>query len=153
MMNRREFLLVSGASALSAQTSESTTILYQDHATVLKDARVENGELWIRDADLKRAMGFELKPQGACRDELCIPVTRQMRKSGRFQLTGFARKTGQAYVSEASAWSFGEIPEISGKFVESRIAPDFTLPDRNGRNVRLADLRGRKVLIVTWASW
>ena len=31
--------------------------------------------------------------------------------------------------------------------------PDFALPDRNGKTVRLSDFRGKKVLIVTWASW
>jgi hypothetical protein len=32
-------------------------------------------------------------------------------------------------------------------------APDFTLPDLDGRRHRLADYRGRKVFLVAWASW
>ena len=32
-------------------------------------------------------------------------------------------------------------------------APNFTLPDLNGRVHSLADFRGKKVLLVTWASW
>jgi peroxiredoxin len=32
-------------------------------------------------------------------------------------------------------------------------APDFTLPDPAGRPHRLSDYRGKKVLLVTWASW
>ena len=32
-------------------------------------------------------------------------------------------------------------------------APDFTLPDSTGRMHRLSDHRGKKVLLVTWASW
>ena len=32
-------------------------------------------------------------------------------------------------------------------------APDFTLPDAAGRLHRLSEHRGKKVLLVTWASW
>jgi cytochrome c-type biogenesis protein len=32
-------------------------------------------------------------------------------------------------------------------------APDFTLPDMNGNTHSLSDFRGKKVLLLTWASW
>jgi peroxiredoxin len=32
-------------------------------------------------------------------------------------------------------------------------APDFALPDLEGREHRLSDHRGRKVLLATWSSW
>ena len=32
-------------------------------------------------------------------------------------------------------------------------APDFTLPDLAGTQHTLSSLRGRKVLLATWASW
>jgi peroxiredoxin len=33
------------------------------------------------------------------------------------------------------------------------MAPDIELTDRKGEVVRLADLKGKKALIVTWSSW
>jgi peroxiredoxin len=32
-------------------------------------------------------------------------------------------------------------------------APDFKLPDINGKPHSLSDFRGKKVFLVTWASW
>ena len=72
-----------------------------------------------------------------------------------FNLTAFSTKVGQLVVHEAveRVWSFGEVPILRGAFLESRMAPDFAVSDRKGRIVRLSEFRGKKVLVVTWASW
>jgi Peroxiredoxin len=154
-MNRREFLLSSGtvALAMAAPSTISATVLYGDRSVWLDKARLEGGNLWVRAADLPRINEFTLKPQGACREDVCIPVSKNIRRGDWFNLTGFARKTGEATVSEAGVWSFGEIPLLRSSFVNSRLAPDFSAPDRTGRIVHLSDFRGKKVLVVTWASW
>jgi peroxiredoxin len=33
------------------------------------------------------------------------------------------------------------------------MAPDFTLPDLDGRMHSLSDYRGKKVFLLAWASW
>lgn len=154
-MNRRDFLLASGTAALATATPTtiSATVLYGDRSVFLDKARFEADNLWVRAADLPRINEFTLKPQGACREDVCIPVSKNIRRGEWFNLTGFARKTGEAIVSEAEVWSFGEIPLLRGSFVNSRVAPDFAAPDRKGRLVHLSDFRGKKVLVVTWASW
>jgi peroxiredoxin len=37
--------------------------------------------------------------------------------------------------------------------LSSLAAPDFTLPDIDGNSHSLSDFRGKKILLLTWASW
>jgi hypothetical protein len=78
-----------------------------------------------------------------------------MTQGGYFDLTAFARKVGEPFVVDMDerVWSFGEIQLLQMGSLNSRIAPDVTVPDRRGRPVHLSDFRGKKVLMVTWASW
>lgn len=136
----------------------STTILYQGRRITL-DETGSGDHLLIRPEDLSRVNGFELKPEGACYEDLCIPLKKEMfvEQDGRrwFDLTAFADLLEQPWVAdrEASVWSFAEIPvKRQGMMVDAQ-APDLEITDRKGEVVRLADLRGKKALIVTWSSW
>jgi hypothetical protein len=157
-MNRREFLLTTGASVAASATVAAAgtpgTVLYGDKAVPVELVRPDDPkDLWVRASDLKTINGFEVKPQGACREDICIPIDKKLRQGALFNLTGFAQKVHQPVVNDSGVWSFGDIPLLRSAFVESRIAPDFAVPDRKGRPVHLSDFRGKKVLIVTWASW
>ena len=120
-------------------------------------------DLWITLADLTRATKFVLKPQGVCRDELCFPIPKARRQAflsrqGRvtwFNLTEFARLVRQpvAIDKERLIWYFGPRPTEQNDYLNSLVAPDFTLPDMNGRQHSLSNFRGKKVLLLTWASW
>jgi hypothetical protein len=168
-MERRDFLRIVGAASLTPASVDSgsgappaspaATVLYDDRAIALDrigaDPKRHSDTLWIRKADLSRVNGFELKPQGACRADLCVPIPKDMTRGDFFNLTAFARKAGQSAVAESSArvWSFGEMQALGGGLANSRIAPDFDVPDRLGRPVHLAGFRGKKALVITWASW
>ena len=156
-MKRRDFLLTSTcAAAAFAAPSTSTataTVLYNDHATKLNKIRPNVQDLWVLAADLPRINEFELKPEGACRADMCIPVAKDLKSGEWFNLSGFARKLGETVVADSGVWSFGEIPVVRGSFYNSRMAADFAAPDRKGRVIHLSDFRGKKVLVVTWASW
>jgi hypothetical protein len=157
-MNRREFLIAGGASlASAAPAASSATVLFGENAVALDKVRTDAGNLWIHSKDLPRVNEFEVKPQGACRADVCIPLSKNLKNGDWFNLTGFARKLGEPVVIEKAAdqnvYSFGEIPVLRGGFYNSRIAPDFAVSDRKGKVVHLSDFRGKKTLVITWASW
>jgi hypothetical protein len=143
--------------------AEPVTVLYDDRVVEIERTLADPIDLWVVPEDLPRVNDFELKPEGACLDELCVPVLQDrdsemfVTRAGQswFNVTELARKLEQAYVADHDhrVWSFGEIPVTRTRFLRSAMAPDFALPNREGDVVRLTDFRGKKVLIVTWASW
>jgi hypothetical protein len=136
------------------------TVVYDDVAT--EGAAGDAAQLWISTADLRRATRFELKPQGVCRDQLCFPVPKARtsefvrRDSGTtfFNLLAFAQLVNQpvAYDEALATWYFG-LRSDQREGSSSLQAPDFTLPDMAGKLHSLSNFRGKKVLLVTWASW
>jgi len=139
-----------------------TIIVYDDTATDLAAAREDAGQLWITTADLKRATRFEVKPQGVCRDELCFPLPKARQQEfvhktppmTWFNMTAFAQLVHQQVAHDAAmaTWYFG-LRSDQRQQLSSLQAPDFTLPDLQGKPHRLSDFRGKKILLVTWASW
>jgi hypothetical protein len=141
----------------------SATVLYQDHTIGIRDTLADPNDLWIPPSELTRVNGFELKPEGACLDEICVPVKQHedsaifitRGETQWFNVTELARRLQQPFVAdhEAAIWSFGAVPATRAGFLQKGVAPDFTLTDRRGREVTLADYDGMKVLLLTWASW
>lgn len=136
----------------------STTVLYQGKVITLTETG-GGDSLLINPEDLSRINGFEVKPEGACYADLCIPLNDSllMTQAGKqwFNLSAFADLLDQPYVVdvEAGVWSFAEIPAKRQNMMVDAMAPDFEVTDRSGNVVRLADLKGKKALIVTWSSW
>jgi AhpC/TSA family len=158
--------LLATINVLAAETGRRV-VIYDNLATEVeapsKPLGADAGDLWVTLADLKRATQFVLKPQGVCRDEFCYPVPKARRsaflsKQGSvtwFNLSEFARVLRQsaAHDAEQAVWYFGPMDEEQNGYIRSLIAPDFKLPDANGKQRSLSDFRGKKVLLLTWASW
>ena len=135
-----------------------TTVIFEDAvAPVAAEARGE--DLWLAPPALGR-LGWTLKPEGLCRGPLCVPVpparrAEFVRTDAAVNLAALARHRGQpiAHDAEGRVWVFGRPGELRDATRRSLVAPDFTLPDLDGRLHSLSQLRGRKVLLNSWASW
>jgi thiol-disulfide isomerase/thioredoxin len=125
----------------------------------VNSAAVESNNLWLSPADLTRATGWELKPQGACFGDRCVPISagRESKfvRPGLFNLSALARHLGEpsVYDKQYGVWSFSDAPDEIGERLRTLQAPDFTLPDLDGKLHSLLDYRGKKVLLMSWASW
>ena len=107
-MQRRHFLWTLGAAALmpagaKAQAPQNATVLYDGHAITLDRVSPDPKQpaaLWVQKTDLPRINGFELKPQGACRADICIPVPKTMTRGAFFNL----RNTVARYRRHGDPW-------------------------------------------------
>lgn len=150
---------------ITAQASDDKTrvLIYDGVATEISPIPESSSDLWITTVDLTRATRFVIKPQGVCRDELCFPLPKNRKaefvlKKGAttwFNLSEFAKLINQPVVTDQKngVWYFGARAAEQNGGLASFAAPDFTLPDLNGRLHSLGDFRGKKVLLITWASW
>ena len=136
-------------------------VLANDETTEVA-RRTDRGDgLWIRTDQMAAATGWELKPEGACLGELCVPLLDDEKAEWVGEHDGvewmrvdaLADKVGQKHVRDGDVWSIGTVPQVRQSTLESGFAPDFEVTDRDGHTMRLSDFRGKKVLLVTWASW
>lgn len=138
-------------------------VIYDGVTTQVTESPEAAKDLWVTMADLKRATGFVVKPQGVCREQLCFPLPKDRKaefvsKKGKvswFNLAAFARLIKQPVAADEknAVWYFGPRPDVRDSYITSLDAPDFALPDASGKMHSLSDFKGKKVLLVTWASW
>ena len=117
----------------------ATDIIYAGRVSEIGGAKAEGDNLWLSNADLTSASGWELKPEGACIGDVCIPIPPAhapefVRDSGReFNLAALARHLGQPVVHDDKngVWYFGEA------------AVDATRYSRLARSARFRAARSR----------
>jgi hypothetical protein len=120
-------------------------------------ARVEGDRVELTPGTLEAALGWRLEPRGLCRGDTCIPLGPAAGRLGPqgVDLAAFAERVDRPLALEAGEGLavLGTSAARRAARMASREAPDFTLPDLEGRPHALSSLRGRKVLLLAWASW
>ena len=109
--------------------------------------------LEIDAAEFADRTGWEAKPEGLCKGDICVPAPDARLKDGRLDARVIADRVGMPLVHDGTRgiWALG--PASGGHALASAEAADPPLIDADGNPFLLSSLHGRKVLLVAWASW
>ena len=134
-----------------------TTILTESGAA---DVSLADGDgLWLAREDVAGATGWTLKPEGFCKDDICVPIPAgresEFVSDSAVNVGAFWALMDKPAVSNSAgdAWYLGEGAADRNAALESLEAPNFTLRDLDGNMHSLTHFRGKRVLLATWASW
>lgn len=105
-------------------------------------------------ATFEDATGWAIKPEGACRAEVCVPLPDEVRVDDGLDATVLAERLGMPVLRDDQHGVMAIGPStVVGRALETALAPELELPDADGNPFRLSSLHGKKVLLVAWASW
>ena len=104
-----------------------------------------------RDA-FERGTGWALKPEGACRGEVCVRMPAGA-ADGAVDVAAVAERLGMPLVRHSADLAALGPATLGGKVLASAEAPDLVLPDLDGQPFELASLRGQKVALVAWSPY
>jgi hypothetical protein len=94
------------------------------------------------------------KPEGLCRGEVCVPAPDSLRDDGTIDIGVVADRLGMPLVHDTAHNIHALGPATAtGRALSTVVAADPELPTRDGATFRLSSLRGRKVVLVAWASY
>lgn len=134
-----------------------TITVIDDGRVTEADGAVVGGSVVVQPASLEAAVGFVRKPEGLCKGDVCIPVRpgSGLEVPEGIDVSRLAAILGRPVaVDDAAGAAFVGAPAVERaerlRFLE---APDFALPDLDGRLHSLSEHRGSKVLLAAYASW
>lgn len=122
------------------------TVLIDNQITTPANARLAQGDLWMPQAQFQRLISGSGQAEA-------IPGEHQ--RDGDVNASACWRHMNRPVLSSKSgaAWVFGRSAQERTAALKTLQAPDFTLPDLEGKPHSLSDYRGQKVFLGAWASW
>ncbi len=133
------------------------TIVTDDGETTV-DATRADGSVRLDPAALTRATGWELKPEGLCRDDICVPVRDRdaLVVDDAIDLPEFAAVLRHPLVvdDEVDLAVLGaSTSERAAEREGLRVPADLALRDLDGNVHHWGELGRKKKLLFAWASW
>lgn len=109
--------------------------------------------LEIPKTDFEAQTGWLLKPAGACKGDRCVPLQGIDPDAHTVDVRVLSEALGMPIVHDEVHGLYAVGPESGGPLLASAECPEIVLPDLAGKEFSISSLRGRKVVIVSWASW
>jgi hypothetical protein len=108
--------------------------------------------LEVDPLELQRRTGWEVKPEGACKAHLCVPLP-PAGAEGMLDARVLSERLGMPLVRDEhhGLWCLG--PESGARALTSAEFPELVLPDWRGGDFDFRSLRGQKIFLLAWASW
>jgi hypothetical protein len=113
-------------------------------------------DLAIDASEFETRTSWTIKPEGACKGEICVPLPGTARTAdGRLDARVLADRLGMPLVADDAqgVWALGPETRTTGRVLTTAQAPELELPDQHNKAFRLSSLRGQRVVMVAWASW
>jgi hypothetical protein len=111
-------------------------------------------QLHVSVTAFEEETGWALKPEGACKGDVCVPLPSGAVTDGVADLTVIGERLGMPIVHDEPRGLYALGPEsLGGHALVSAEAPELVLPTIDGDEFRLSSLRGSKVLLVAWAPY
>jgi hypothetical protein len=136
------------------------TVISDEGATEI-DASVDGERVLVAPAALSAAIGWQLKPEGLCRGEVCVPLFGKLEADaeGQVDLVEAAALLRRPTLldalldAEAAALVVGVSAEDRRSALTDLRLPTFSLPDLDGVLHASDGWPGKKKLLVAFASW
>jgi thiol-disulfide isomerase/thioredoxin len=125
-------------------------IVVVDEGEAHVEGRQEGDRLLVPVADLPAALGWELKPEGLCRGDACVPAP-GLAEDGWVDVAAAAKAVGRTVAVDA-AEGFVALAGSATKAHPTE-APDALVVDLDGNPVHLNDVAKGKRVLVAWSSW
>jgi hypothetical protein len=107
----------------------------------------------IPTAAFESGTGWQLKPEGACRGNTCVPLGDAAPFDGVVDVAAIAGRLGMPLVDHEAGLAALGPASLNGRALVSAEAPELTLNGFDGKPFSLSSLRGQKVVLVAWAPY
>jgi hypothetical protein len=108
--------------------------------------------LKVSKGEFEAGTGWQLKPEGACKGDVCIPIPNSGGDTVDVKAVADAMNLPLVGTAADDLWALG--PEsIGGKALVTAEAPEMELPDVDGNLFKLSSLKGKRILVYAWAPY
>ena len=134
------------------------TILIENKILEVEGGSGSNDQLWMSTSEAERISGLSPHPEGFSKGNVILRLptgqSEVFQRGKEVNLAGLWRRMNKPAMSDESGgvWVLGASAEERASDLSSLQAPDFVLPDLDGKPHSLSDFRGKKVFLVSLAS-